>query len=270
MGSLSLLQRIFPTQESNRGLLHCRWSLYQLSYQGSWTRVPPLYPGQENTKPDIRTKGLAERGLECFIWSCRDSTLGEEDLGFQVLYWKQPALLYFTDCGLLESPMNGIKYDLFSMMLFGWEQLGFVAPGSSAVKTPHLIENIICLEGLGSSPCLWERSVWGFTCAQRHHQGNLGHAWFPQRVSSWEEACRDQCVLSPSSQTPWDSLDCSPPGSSVHEVLRGMGCHFLLQGIFPTWGSSQCGDWTPVSCVGRQILYHWPSWTAPCCGHGHH
>ena len=33
--SLSLLQRIFPTQELNQGLLHCRWTLYQLSYQGS-------------------------------------------------------------------------------------------------------------------------------------------------------------------------------------------------------------------------------------------
>ena len=32
---LSLLQQIFPTQESNRGLLHFRWLLYQLSYQGS-------------------------------------------------------------------------------------------------------------------------------------------------------------------------------------------------------------------------------------------
>ena len=31
-GSLSLLKRIFLTQESNRGLLHCWWILYQLSY----------------------------------------------------------------------------------------------------------------------------------------------------------------------------------------------------------------------------------------------
>ena len=31
MGSLSLLQKIFLTQESNWGLLHCRWILYQLS-----------------------------------------------------------------------------------------------------------------------------------------------------------------------------------------------------------------------------------------------
>ena len=35
VGSLSLLQRIFPTQESNWGLLHCRRILYHLSPQGS-------------------------------------------------------------------------------------------------------------------------------------------------------------------------------------------------------------------------------------------
>ena len=33
VGSLSLLQAIFPTQESNQGLLHRRQILYQLSYQ---------------------------------------------------------------------------------------------------------------------------------------------------------------------------------------------------------------------------------------------
>ena len=43
VGSLSLLQGIFLTQESNWGLLHCRRILYQLSYQGShiflWARL---------------------------------------------------------------------------------------------------------------------------------------------------------------------------------------------------------------------------------------
>ena len=33
VGSLSFLQQIFLTQELNQGLLHCRWILYQLSYQ---------------------------------------------------------------------------------------------------------------------------------------------------------------------------------------------------------------------------------------------
>ena len=35
VGSLSLLQGIFPTQGSKPGLLHCRWVLYLLSHQGS-------------------------------------------------------------------------------------------------------------------------------------------------------------------------------------------------------------------------------------------
>ena len=46
VGSLSLLQGIFPTQGSNQGLLHCRWILYQLSYQGSplYSLIPLYYP----------------------------------------------------------------------------------------------------------------------------------------------------------------------------------------------------------------------------------
>ena len=36
--------------------------------------------------------------------------------------------------------------------------------------------------------------------------------------------------------------DCSPPGSSVHKDSpgknTGVGCHALLQGIFPTQGSN--------------------------------
>ena len=35
VGSLSLLQGIFPTLGLNPGLPHCRWLLYQLSHKGS-------------------------------------------------------------------------------------------------------------------------------------------------------------------------------------------------------------------------------------------
>ena len=35
VGSLSVLQGIFPTQGSNRGLLHCGQIIYQLSHKGS-------------------------------------------------------------------------------------------------------------------------------------------------------------------------------------------------------------------------------------------
>ena len=45
VGSLSLLQGIFPTQGLNSGLPHCRWILYQLSHKGSprileWVAYP--------------------------------------------------------------------------------------------------------------------------------------------------------------------------------------------------------------------------------------
>ena len=42
MGSLSLLQWIFLTQELNQGLLHCRRTLY-LSYQGSPKHIKMLH-----------------------------------------------------------------------------------------------------------------------------------------------------------------------------------------------------------------------------------
>ena len=41
-GSLSLLQQLFPTQESNQDLPHCRRMLHQLSHQGSQKMLPLL------------------------------------------------------------------------------------------------------------------------------------------------------------------------------------------------------------------------------------
>ena len=54
-----------------------------------------------------------------------------------------------------------------------------------------------------------------------------------------------------------DPMDCSPPGSSVHgDSLgenTGVGCHFLLQGFFPTQNRTSVSY---ISCIGRQALYH--------------
>ena len=68
--------------------------------------------------------------------------------------------------------------------------------------------------------------------------------------------CEDMCVcvLSPSLllATPGD---CSPPASSVHGIFSGkntgVGCHFLLSGIFLTQGSK------PRPWISRKILYCW-------------
>ena len=52
-----------------------------------------------------------------------------------------------------------------------------------------------------------------------------------------------QCVCAKSLSwclTFCDPTDCSPPSSSIHGIFQGknigMGCHFLLQGIFLTQG----------------------------------
>ena len=57
VGSLSLLQGIFPTQESNQGLLNYRQMLYQLSYQGSptWQLITKTNKSQAGFPPHTHT-----------------------------------------------------------------------------------------------------------------------------------------------------------------------------------------------------------------------
>ena len=68
VGGLSLLQGIFLTWVSNRGFLHCRWILYQLSYQGS--------PGVQGLSLTVARGGYSSRqcmGFSlwwwCFSWA---------------------------------------------------------------------------------------------------------------------------------------------------------------------------------------------------------
>ena len=48
------------------------------------------------------------------------------------------------------------------------------------------------------------------------------------------------CLVAQSCPTLYDPMDCSPPGFSIHGHSpgknTGVGCHALLQGIFPTQG----------------------------------
>ena len=76
------------------------------------------------------------------------------------------------------------------------------------------------------------------------------------------------CSVTQSYLTLHNPMDCSPPGSSVHGDSpgqnTGVGCHFLLQGIFLIH----------VSWIGRQILlllsfflyFNWRLITLQYCG----
>ena len=59
----------------------------------------------------------------------------------------------------------------------------------------------------------------------------------------------------------WDTIDCSPPGSSVHEISQAR----ILEWVAI---SSSRESYNPVStcvsCTGRQILNHWTTWKR-CC-----
>ena len=50
-------------------------------------------------------------------------------------------------------------------------------------------------------------------------------------------------------------MDCSTPGSSVHRISQLR----ILEWVATSFcrGSSQPRGWTPLSCIGRWVLYHW-------------
>ena len=79
-------------------------------------------------------------------------------------------------------------------------------------------------------------------------------AEFPAYRFKYHCYCAVLCLVTPSCLTLCNPLDCSPPGSSVHgdspDKNTRMGCHSLLQGIFPTQGLN------PGLRHCRQILYH--------------
>ena len=91
-------------------------------------------------------------------------------------------------------------------------------------------------------------------------------AWYLKDCKTTVNCCCDEemlltseallclCLLTQSCPTVYHPPDCSPPCSSVHGDSpgknTGMGCHALLQGIFPAQASN------PDFPYYRLILYH--------------
>ena len=107
----------------------------------------------------------------------------------------------------------------------GWD--GSVQGGLLGVGDPTLLSRFL----LNPAFCVLPRSgykVWGSPCML--------------------------CLVAQSCLTLCNPMDCIQPGSSVHVDSLGknieVGCHALLQGIFPTQGSN------PGLPCCRQILYH--------------
>ena len=61
-----------------------------------------------------------------------------------------------------------------------------------------------------------------------------------------------------------DSMDCSPPGSSVHGLLRARILEWVA--ISFSRGSSWPRDWTGVSCIAGRFFNVWATKEAPSFG----
>ena len=84
MGSLSLLQGIFPTQGLNPGLLHCRCILYQLSHKGSprileWVAYP-FSSGSSQPRKQTGVSCIQEDSLPAELSGTQVQSLGREDI----------------------------------------------------------------------------------------------------------------------------------------------------------------------------------------------
>ena len=90
------------------------------------------------------------------------------------------------------------------------------------------------------NPCVW----------------NTG--WGLMLVSPLVSCCCCCCFVAQSRSRVWlscDPKDCSPPGSSVHGFSQARILEWVA--ISFSRGYSPPRDWTWISCISRQILYHW-------------
>ena len=90
VGSLSLLQGIFSTQELNWGLLHCRWILYHLNHQGNsrileWVDYPF---SRGSSPPSNRTSVSCITGKFFTSWVIMDAQKGLTLFKFLILILK--------------------------------------------------------------------------------------------------------------------------------------------------------------------------------------
>ena len=71
------------------------------------------------------------------------------------------------------------------------------------------------------------------------------------------------CVCSVTQSCPilCNPMDCSPPGFSIHGISQARILKWVA--MPSSRGSSRPRDRTHVFCIGRQILYHWPTREAP-------
>ena len=81
-------------------------------------------------------------------------------------------------------------------------------------------------------------------------------------INTWVLLWCFGCVHAQSHLTLCNPMNCSPPGSSVHGILQARILEWVA--MPSSRGSSRPGDRTYISCIVRQIPYHWATWGVAC------
>ena len=114
------------------------------------------------------------------------------------------------------SPPGSSIHGIFQARVLEWSAISF-SRGSSLPRDRTRVSRI-------ASRCFY----------------HLSHEGFPLTICLLLDYPSLLCSVTQSCLTLQDPMDCSPPGSSVHGdslgKKAGVGCHSLLQGIFPTQG----------------------------------
>ena len=118
-----------------------------------------------------------------------------------------------------------------------WEQMCIehIGPAQDSSR-PHSAFSALSLATFFPESLL--QSLWS---TSRLHYAVLCHIvlQLPMQIPPWNTPCLLRLVTQLCLPL-CDLMDCSPPGSSVYGIFQarnaGVGCHFLLQGIFPTQG----------------------------------
>ena len=127
VGSLSLLQGIFPNQGLNPGLPHCRWFLYQLSHKGSPLEDEWKYQRSVYLRVGRQSKSLkVEKGL----------------MGLERVWWAGPPVR-------AEGLLGAVDVQWFECLATsGPPAVGHAEPGSWRVIKPPFPVDLYVLRGL--------------------------------------------------------------------------------------------------------------------------
>ena len=229
MGSLSLLQGIFPTQGLNPGLPHCRWILCQLSHKGSprmleWAAYP-FSSGSSWLRNQTRVSCI--EGGFFTNWARNKLSLGT---------WIIPVdpsdglCQHMGHCGLDASDCPLWAAEFIQCPLANFNLLQNKEPDLLVKWAPFLSGKELCLnyslsreifftkalkiKPLGSSlSVLAEVSNWLNSKTHSLLCCSLSSSLFPPNVCYTSEPLSSVVQLCP---TLCDTMDCSTPGFLVH------------------------------------------------------